>query len=99
MKVLVWVCLGGLANRFCQGDNKAGRKFDDLPWLLATPERVERLANEGADAERAADQAAARRAQEVVASHEPADRARGEQARARLVALRNELAARQRGRG
>lgn len=91
---LVWVCVGGLVNPFCQGDNRAKRKFDDLLWLLATPERVERLANEGAEAERAA----ARRA-EAQQRAQPVDPGGRQRAQARLAALRDELAARQRGRG
>lgn len=38
---------GCASSRWCMGENRAGRRFDDLGWILATSERIERLAAEG----------------------------------------------------
>lgn len=38
---------GCAASRWCMGQNKVGRRFDDLGWILASAERIERLAAEG----------------------------------------------------
>lgn len=38
---------GCAASRWCMGQNRVGRRFDDLGWILASAERIERLAAEG----------------------------------------------------
>jgi hypothetical protein len=38
---------GCAASRWCMGQNRVGRRFDDLGWILASAERIEKLAAEG----------------------------------------------------
>ncbi len=38
---------GCAGSAWCMGRNRAGRRFDDLGWLFASAERIERLAAEG----------------------------------------------------
>lgn len=53
---------GHAADAWAAGDNGLGRAFDDIGWMLATGERVERYSEAGAALREEAEQAAQRRA-------------------------------------
>lgn len=76
---------GCKASAFCQWKNRTGHPIDELTWIVATAERIERLANEGAAAREAFE---ASRKPALAVADEPADPEVGARARARLGEMR-----------